>query len=203
MKIHFFYNRMIGLPYNRYSLFCFLLSIILSLGIVSCANTKNCAKDEIAFWLTPDSTICNKLNDGLKEILFMPDSVACYILIHKDSIPTNELSSVKGYARDSLMAEFGIKETTVLQYILLSNPLSYSTDSLQIEAPYLPILEFVFSRKDSSPASVVISTSNQTWTVLHDGEKQFCYNYADSRVVERFCKYYIDGYFKPQHDENN
>ena len=200
MKFNFFSCSRLQLSYNRYNLFCsFLSMIILSSSVISCANTKSCTNNPIDPWLAPDSTICNKLTEkGLIETLFMPNDVKCYILIHKDSIPEDELSLVKGYARDSLMAEFGIRETTVLQYILLSNPFSYSTDSLKIEAPYLPTLEFVFSRKDSLSASVVISTSNQSWTIFYNGEKQFNYNYADRRIVERFCKYYINEYFKPQ-----
>ena len=200
MRNYFFDYEIFRLLRNKSNLFClFLIFTILPFGIISCANTKNCTNKQFASWLAPDSTICNKLAEkNLIETLFMPDDVKCYILIHKDSISKDELSFVEGYARDSLMAEFGIKETTVLQYILLSNPFSYSIDSLKIEAPYLPILEFAFSRKDSLSASVVISTSDQSWTVFYNGKKQFNYNYADRKIVERFCKYYINGYFKPQ-----
>ena len=174
----------------------FFCMVILLPAMAGCANSKGYVAHEIPSWLAPDSTICSHLDGELKEVLFMPDSVECYVLARKDSVPENELSPVEGYARDSLMAKFDIQETTVLQYVLLSNPRSYSTDSVKIEAPYLPVLEFVFFRENMSPASVILSVSDRSWVVMYDGKRRFKYNYADWRAVERFCSFYSNEYFK-------
>ena len=197
MEIKNSFRLISSLGKDRIILLCsFFYMVILLPVMAGCANSQACVSEEIPFWLTPDSTICSHLDGDLKKVLFMPDSVKCYVLVQKDSISEKGLSPVENYVRDSLMAEFGVRETTVLQYVLLSNPQSYSTDSVKIEAPYLPILEFVFSRENSSSASVILSVSDRSWAIMYDNKQQFRYNYADWRTVERFCSFYINEYFK-------
>ena len=183
---------------RRFNLFwsiC-LVAFAFLLVVGGCANTKSCIKEEIPFWLSPDSVVCSHLGDSVMEVLFMPDSIVCYVLEHKDSIGQSERASIEGYARNGLVAKLDAAAGAVLQYILISNPRSYATDSVKIEAPYLPIVEFAFERKDCIPVCVVVSMSDRSWTVVSDGKRHFRYNYADWRVVERFCQGYINEHFK-------
>lgn len=144
--------------------------------------------------MSPDTLIYNQLGQKLTDILFMPDSVKCYYLAHKDSIGEKDSFAVKGYVRDTLLAILNEKQTSILQYILLSNKGNYSQDSIKIEAPYMPIIEYKFLKKENPPASVVLSTSDRTWGVFYEDKQQFKYNYTDSHVIERFCDYFLNMY---------
>ena len=126
MEIKNSFRLISSLGKDRIILLCsFFYMVILLPVMAGCANSKACVSEEIPFWLTPDSTICSHLDGDLKKVLFMPDSVKCYVLVQKDSISEKGLSPVENYVRDSLMAEFGVRETTVLQYEL-QNPFSSS-----------------------------------------------------------------------------
>ena len=61
------------------------------------------------------------------------------------------------------------------------------TDSVVVRSPYMPQLEFEFSKK-KQVAHVLLSTSDFSWTVVYDGKKQFNYNYKDNGTIERFCE---------------
>ena len=145
-------------------------------------------------WIQPDSTISVQLGNSLSNLLFMPKKVVCHHLLHKQNISENEIQPVKGYVRDTLLATLTDKETAVLQFLLLSNPNSYSEDIISIEAPYLPVIEFVFTDKKKNTASVIVSTSDRSWSIFYDGKEQFNFNYSDARLFERFCKQFLDKY---------
>ena len=81
-----------------------------------------------------------------------------------------------------------------MQYLLLSNSKSYAEEIISIEAPYVPVLEFEFIGNKKATASVIISMSDRSWTIMYDGKQQFEYNYVDARLVDRFCNFFINLY---------
>lgn len=173
----------------------FLGGFFLTSMCMGCIIPKNCLKDEDTHWMLSDTVIYKQLGPNLTDIFFSPDSVKCYYLIHKDSIRGQDTISIKGYVHDSMLAVLNKEQIGIFQYVLLSNKGSYSRDSIvKIEAPYMPIIEYVFFKNKNTSASVVLSTSDRTWSVFYEGKEFFHYNYTDSRIVERFCNYFLDMY---------
>lgn len=169
---------------------------LASFCMAGCMNTKTCLRNDDTHWMSSDSLINNQLGSNLSEILFSPDSVKCYHIAYKDSIEKKEIQFTRGYVRDNLITILDEQQTAILQYILLSNKESYSKDSMKIEAPYMPIMEYKFQKEGHHPASVILSISDRSWSIFYDGKQLFNYNYIDSRVVERFCDYFLDIYDK-------
>lgn len=77
----------------------------------------------------------------------------------------------------------------------MNNYRSYSHDSIRVQAPYLPSVEFLFIKQDSLKASVIISTSDMTWTVVSGNKTLFNYDYVDIKVVNRYCNELINKYY--------
>jgi len=175
---------------KKYYLISTGLFISLLLCMSSCFNIKKCVKDDETNWIMSDSIVMKHLNENLFNLLSTPDSVKCYYLMYKASKET------KGYVRDTLLAVLDNKQIAILQYLLVGNPHSYKIDSMKIEAPYIPIIEYEFLKKESLPASAIISTSDRTWSLLYKGKKLFEYNYGDARVTERFCNYFLNMYIR-------
>lgn len=159
----------------------------------ACAETPKSQKTG-SEWNQPDSVIADQLGNSLKEILFSPKKVKCFHLLQKQNIAENEVQPVKTYVRDTLLTALSNEQTAVLQYLLLNNDKSYSEDIVSIEAPYRPVLEFEFADKKKRTASVVVSLSDRSWAIMYDGKEQFRYNYADARLLEQFCDYFIKMY---------
>ena len=171
-----------------------LATMIMSFNFVACAGTpKN--KTIRDGWLKPDSTISQQLGASLSSLLFSPKKVVCYHLVHKQNVSDNEVQPIKGYVRDSVLAVFSDKQTEILQYLFLSNKESYSEDIISIEAPYIPIIEFEFIDKKKRTANVIISLSDRSWSIIYDEKEQFRYNYADAKLLERFCNCFLNSYY--------
>lgn len=168
--------------------------VLMSFNFVACVDTAN-GKTSRDMWLRPDSTISQQLGASLTNVLFSPKKVTCYHLIRKKDITDKDVQPIKGYVRDSLLTVFTDKQTAVLQYLLLTNNKSYSEDIISIEAPYVPVIEFEFADKKKRVASVIISLSDRSWTIMYDEKEQFNYNYADARLLDRFCNLFLEGYY--------
>ena len=170
-----------------------LIALFMNFSFMACAGTpkQKIAKND---WNQPDSVIASQLGTSLKEVLFSPKKVNCYHLLQKQNIAENEIQPVKSYVRDTLLTAFSKEQTAVLQYLLLDNEKSYSEDIISIEAPYRPVLEFEFIGAKNRKASVVVSLSDHSWGIMYDGKEQFKYNYADVRLFEKFCNYFIKKY---------
>lgn len=171
---------------NKYCKLSTGLLFCLLVCISSCFHTKTCMNNDETNWIMSDSIVTKHLTGGLTDILSFPDSIKCYSLIYK--IDKNS----KGYVRDTLLAVLDNKQIAILQYLIIGNPQSYKIDSMKIEAPNIPIIEYEFWKKDSLSASVIISTSDRSWSLLHKNKKIFEYTYGDASAVERFCNYFFN-----------
>lgn len=170
--------------------------MLMSCCFVACAETQIKTGNTNECWNRPDSVVAQQLGTGLTRVLFSPKKVRCYHLLSKQNISDKEIQPVKGFVRDTLLATFTPDKIAVLQYVLLSNTNSYSEDIVSIEAPYRPVIEFEFTDKKKVTASVIISLSDRSWVIIYDGKEQFKYNYADARLLERFCNHFLNPYYK-------
>ncbi len=168
---------------------------------MGCAPQKNCQKEDKALPIPSDSVICSHLDQQLAEILFMPDSVLCYHLSYRDTIAKGDVQTLQGYFRDSLIARLDSVQTAGLQSLLPAVPRNYYEDTLKVQAPYLPVLEFEFNKKGKNPVGIVLSLSDHTWQIAREGKAVLSYNYVGKDSVERFCKQFIDMYYNPKKDD--
>ena len=179
----------------------FLMSIglMLCLSLSTCANNPPAKKEKPICdeWLLPDSAAYNKLGKRLATILFAPQKVKCYQLIGKEKVEESDIEIEQNFVRDTLLATLKSEEIAVLQYALLKPAKSYEKDSIMVMSPYMPILEFEFTKKKEK-AHVVVSLSDMTWTVFYDDKKQFNYNYANKELFAQFCNFYLSHYNKNQ-----
>lgn len=173
--------------------FLMLIVLLMNISLGACAGTpkQTSASND---WNQPDSVISTQLGTSLKDVLFSPKKVKCYHLRQKQNIADNVIQPVRTYVRDTLLATFSKEQTAVLQYLLLNNEKSYSEDIISLEAPYRPVIEFEFTGAKKRFASVIISLSDRSWAIMYDGKEQFRYNYADARLFEQFCYYFINKY---------
>ena len=88
----------------------------------------------------------------------------------------------------SLIAKLTSNQITLLQFNLLSDEENYKEDSIKVKSPYVPCIEICFEKKKQQPVHVIISFSDYSWTVVYDDKRQFNWNYADKRQIERLCK---------------
>lgn len=177
----------------RFKVFLMLTVLLMNFSFTACAGAPKSQKIS-SEWNQPDSVIANQLGNSLKEILFSPKKVKCFHLLQKQSIAENEVQPVKTYVRDTLFATLSNEQVAVLQYLLLNNEKSYSEDIISVEAPYRPVLEFEFTDKKKRTANIIVSLSDRSWAIMYDGKEQFRYNYADVRLFEQFCNYFIKMY---------
>jgi hypothetical protein len=171
----------------------FLLTIMMTLtvvGMTSC-NAKN-IKGEPGSMFTPDSAAYKALGKSLSEILFSPKKVKVYSLKGVETVGKNDVEIEDHFVRDTLLATLDSEQIALLQYLLLSSGENYKNDSLPIRAPYLPQLEFEFTKKKGQVAHVVVSVSDRTWTMVYDDKVQFNWNYAYKDIFTRFCNYFIE-----------
>ncbi len=166
-----------------------------------CACASNSAKKSknkpiCAAWLMPDSTVCKKLGNRLTSVLFSPQKVKCYHLTGKEHVEKNEVEIEDHYVRDTMICNLSADEISVLQFILLRPSKNYERDSMIVMSPYLPTLEFEFSKKKET-AHILVSLSDLSWSVIYDGKRQFNFNYKNHALLETFCKYYLSLY-KPK-----
>lgn len=160
--------------------------------MTSCMNAKVCATSGYGSeWMTGDSVVVKKLGTDLGKILFAPDSVRCYSIVYKENIDRQkDTEVVDGHVRDGLIATLNQSQTAVLQFLLLSNVKNYEVDSIKVQSPYMPHIEFAM-HKDTTEVSVVVSSLDRSWQIARNGKKLTSYNYVDSKAIERFCNYFI------------
>lgn len=175
----------------------FLISISFMLCICfnACASgpQKKSEKPICEEWLKPDSVVYSKLGKRLATVLFAPQSVKCYHLVGKEKVEQNDVEIESHFVRDAFLANLKSGEISVLQYSLLKPTKSYKKDSITVMSPYIPILEFEFTKKKEK-AHVVISLSDMTWSVFYDDKKQFNFTYANEELITQFCNYYVSLY---------
>lgn len=166
--------------------FLFLLSILCSVtSFASC----NGAKDKTEKYnIQPDSIVYYTLGKTISDVLFNPSKVTCYTVVGKSIIDKDDYELEPHYVRDSLITKLNASQILLLQFNLLSDKENYQKDSAQVRSPYVPCVEFCFEKKKQQPVHVIISLSNFSWTLVYDDKRQGNWNYADKRLMERFCK---------------
>ncbi len=169
-----------------------LTGLFMSLSFYSCAGEFPKKKETplCAEWLQPDSSAYAHLGKRLATILFSPSKVRCYHLTGKETVGKDEIQIEPHFVRDTLISVLTPQEQTILQYALLSSEKNYERDSMVIMSPYVPCLEFEFTKKKES-AHIVISLSDFSWSIIYDDKKQFNYNYFETSLIEKFCQYYL------------
>lgn len=179
---------------------CIILAFCLSIIMTACANTKSVATDckQDSRWMLADSALSKYLADSISLTLFCPDTVKCYHIIYKDTIREKDIQVVKGYVRNTLLTTLNEGQTAILQYLLLSNPTCYSKDTVLVQSPYLPSLEFEFQKQGKPTISVIVSNIDKSWQMLVNREQVSSYNFVDSRPIERFCNYFINLYLRKE-----
>ena len=160
-----------------------LTSILCAIfSVISCAKSP---KKEFKFKIAPDSTISATLGITITEALFSPSKVTCYSLKGKDIVDNNDVEIIPHYVRDSMICKLKSDDIAILQFILLSAPDNYSIDSIRVRSPYVPEMEFCFSR-NKFDVHVVISFSDFSWSIIGDGKNQGNWNYTDREMISRF-----------------
>lgn len=161
--------------------------------MTGCMNAKVCASvGGGSEWMTEDSVVVKKIGKDLGGVLFAPDSVRCYSITYKENIDRQkDTEVVDGHVRSRLIATLNQSQTAVLQFLLLSNAKNYETDSIKVQSPYMPHLEFAM-HKDTTEVSVVVSNLDRSWQIAKGGKLQSSGNYVDSKAIERFCNYFIE-----------
>lgn len=171
-----------------------LLSILCSItSIASCngANGKN-----VKFAIQPDSCVSSTLGKTMSEVLFSPSKVTCYTIQGKSKVDKEDVVLEPHYVRDSLIVKLDDSQVSMLQFNLLSDVENYKEDSIKVRSPYVPCVEFCFEKKMKEPVHVIVSLSDFSWTILYDGKKQGNWNYADKRLMERYCKMILGETYK-------
>lgn len=166
--------------------------VLLTSVCMGCINPKTCLKDENTCWMLSDTVIHKQLGQNLTDIFFYPNSVRCYYISYKDSVKNCDKQVIKSYVRDSLFIDLNKSQIATLQFILPSNFYNYSNDTIKVQSPYIPCLEFEFSKKGNKPASILVSTSDHSWQIVQNGIVHSTHNYVESRSIERFCQYFIN-----------
>lgn len=176
--------------------FSFVPLLLFVIGISACTEYKHVSYNKESSWPLADSLITFQLGNTLANLLFTADSITCYHLIHHDSINQLDFQPEIGYVRDSLIARLLPDQKAILRYVLLSNPANYQEDTMMVQSPYLPIIEFHYKNSESHEASVIISTVNMTWTVLFDGKQQLRHSYVNDSSTQRFFEYFVEQYYR-------
>ena len=172
-------------------LFLIFMMTLTVIGMTSC-SAKTTRGTLTTSLFAPDSVVYKSLGKSLSEILFSPSKVKVYSLKGVENVGESDVEIEDHFVRDNLIATMDANQVALLQYLLLTNEENYKNDSTQIRAPYLPQLEFEFTKKKGQVAHVVISVNDRTWTVIYDDKVQFNWNYANKRIVTRFCNYFIE-----------
>jgi len=141
--------------------------------------------------LSIDSVVYKNLGRTLYDLLSSPQKVSCYILTAKENITPDDVVIEVPFVRNSLIIEkMSNEDVAVLQYLLPLDRENYQNDTVIVRSPYLPIIEFSFTKKKAE-AHLLVSLSDGTWTLVYDDKIQQHWNYADKRQIVRFCKQFI------------
>lgn len=149
-------------------------------------------------WCAPDDSIVSKLGIRLTDVLFSPDKVRCYRVTPVDSVGKDDVVLEPNYIRDTLITTLNKEQISIIKFCLISNKWNYCDNPLhkdevanEVMSPYMPFIEFEFTRK-KEVAHVLISFSNFSWAIKYDGKTQLRRHYNSLSEIERFCNYLIN-----------
>lgn len=166
----------------RLMIFLSFLCFVFSLS--SCICVKGNSDKSIS---QPDSVVYYTLGKTMSEVLFNPSKVTCYKVRGKSVVDRVDYELEPHYVRDSLVCKLDIVQIGILQFNLLLDEENYREDSIKVRSPYVPCIEFCFEKKKMEPVHIIISLSDYSWTILFDDKKQGNWNYADKRLMQRYC----------------
>lgn len=169
--------------------FLFLMSLLCS--VTSFASCNGVREKTEKYNVQPDSAVYYSLGKTMSNVLFNPSKVTCYTVIGKSTVGKEDYELEPHYVRDSLIAKLNASQIMLLQFNLLSDKANYQKDTVQVRSPYVPCVEFCFEKKKQQPVHVLVSLSNFSWTIVYDDKRQGNWNYADKRLMERFCRMMI------------
>lgn len=169
------------------SCFLFISASIMSCSAFPFGKTKVKLGADI---IVPDSLVCAQLGASVTETLFSPTSVTCYLLKGKSEVLESDVQIEPHFVRDTLIGTLEPELYSILQYMLIADPVNYNQDSVMVKSPYMPRVEFEFAKK-KTVVHVVVSLSDFSWSVIFDNKKQFNYNYADKAFMARYCTMFL------------
>lgn len=143
---------------------------------------------ETAYWMLPDSVVINRLGQDLSETIFSPDCVKCYGVSYNDTLTNDSNRIFSGYIRSTDAKVLDNGRIALIQFLLPADSVNYSNDTNRVQSPYIPVMEFAFSKKGKPSASILISPSDHTWQIIQDGKLVFSYNYHNSETANRLYR---------------
>lgn len=168
----------------------YLFFVLFSVLTISCfaAKEQKMKKESkpAVYAIQPDSNTYTILGKTMTDILFSPSKVTCYAVKGKAQVAKTDFELEPHYVRDSLIAKLTPSQVALFQFLVLSDKSNYSQDSIKVRSPYVPHLELCFEKKKQQ-VHVLISQSDFSWTICYDDKKQGNWNYAEKRLVGRFC----------------
>lgn len=168
----------------------YLFFVLFSVLTISCfaAKEQKMKKESkpAVYAIQPDSNTYTILGKTMIDILFSPSKVTCYAVKGKAQVDKTDFELEPHYVRDSLIAKLTPSQVALFQFLVLSDKSNYSQDSIKVRSPYVPHLELCFEKKKQQ-VHVLISQSDFSWTICYDDKKQGNWNYAEKRLVRRFC----------------
>lgn len=168
----------------------YLFFVLFSVLTISCfaAKEQKMKKESkpAVYAIQPDSNTYTILGKTMTDILFSPSKVTCYAVKSKAQVDKTDFELEPHYVRDSLIAKLTPSQVALFQFLVLSDKSNYSQDSIKVRSPYVPHLELCFEKKKQQ-VHVLISQSDFSWTICYDDKKQGNWNYAEKRLVRRFC----------------
>ena len=173
----------------------YLFFVLFSVLTISCfaAKEQKMKKESkpAVYAIQPDSNTYTILGKTMTDILFSPSKVTCYAVKGKAQVDKTDFELEPHYVRDSLIAKLTPSQVALFQFLVLSDKSNYSQDSIKVRSPYVPHLELCFEKKKQQ-VHVLISQSDFSWTICYDDKKQGNWNYAEKRLVRRFCNMIIN-----------
>lgn len=168
----------------------YLFFVLFSVLTISCfaAKEQKMKKESkpAVYAIQPDSNTYTILGKTMTDILFSPSKVTCYAVKGKAQVDKTDFELEPHYVRDSLIVKLTPSQVALFQFLVLSDKSNYSQDSIKVRSPYVPHLELCFEKKKQQ-VHVLISQSDFSWTICYDDKKQGNWNYAEKRLVRRFC----------------
>ena len=148
-------------------------------------TTKNILRKNMGHdIIMPSKEVTAQLGKTASEVIFNPTKVTLYRLEGRDTIKDGEVEVDKNFVRVDTVGTLDKEYVKLVQYLLIADTANYSTDSMRVKSPYYPEIELVFEQKNVS-ATVLVSLSDFSWTLISDGKKQFTYNYAEKNAIRR------------------
>lgn len=155
-----------------------ILFCILTIGCISCGTTQKVAQKPIP------SELATKVGDEMAIFLSSPDKV----IFHKLQNEVAAVQVLPDYFRKDEGIVLSSDEVAVVQFLFTENPDCFGAQqAVAVMAPFLPFNEFVF-QKGKESVSLVVSTSDMSWAIVHNGELLHTFTYTDITAVKRFLK---------------